>query len=483
MARKLTVLLTACVALALLGGAAPAPATAAPSMDVGIADDRVLQEGTPEEALAAVLAWKALGIDSVRIQARWVAHVPEPLARSRPAGFNPRDPESPGYHWGRLDRAVDLVRAVGMKPLLIVTGSGPLWASLDPRRGSPRWKPSPSAFADFATAVARRYGSRVDDYVLWNEPNHELWLQPQNTCTAPRRCTPYAPHLYRKLVRAADAAIRAADPRARTMMGALAPAGTSGRSRNARLRPLVFLRALGCVDARYRRVRTGPCRGFKPAATYGFAYHPHSIRSSPTTKARHPDEAQLGDLSRLIAAVDRVTRAGGMRSRHPSGRFPIYLDEHGYETNPPDRGRGVSNATQSTYLQHAAYIAWRHPRVRNLTQYAWRDEPMRSDGAGWQSGLLRSDGRAKPSLKTFPIPFWAERLSRTTVRLWGQVRPGGATTVTVQRRSASGSWQTLTRVGTDPRGFFRREIRTRRGGVYRFRWQDRTSSTRRIGSG
>ena len=465
--------LLACAALA-------APASASSFMDTGIADDRVLLGGTDSQALGAVIAWKALGIDTVRIQARWVAAVPSPLSATRPAGFDPADPASRGYNWGALDRAVNLVAAAGMHPILTVTGSGPLWGSSDPSQRNPRWKPSPSAFAGFATAVARRYGDRVDDYIIWNEPNLPLWIQPQSTCSAPRRCTPYAPHLYRRLVRAADAAIRAADPGARTMMGALAPKGTSGASRNADLRPLTFIRAMGCVDSRYRRIRTGACRGFQPASTYGFAYHPHGVTASPASHARNPDDAQMGDLPRLLDAIDRVTRAGGLRSRHPSGRFPLYLDEYGYETNPPDRARGVSTVTQSTYLQEAAYIAWANPRVRNLTQYAWIDEPLRSGGAGWQSGLLSSSGTPKAASHTFPIPFWAVRRSSTTVRLWGQVRPGAGTTVTLQRRTSTGRWTALTRAGTDPRGFVHRDIRTRTGGTYRFVWGTQTSSTRRV---
>jgi hypothetical protein len=475
--RSLLLAIAACCALA-------APASASPALDIGIADDRVLFEGSDLEALAAVAEYRALGVDTVRIHARWVAHVAEPLSRTVPRNVDRRDPAGGLYHWDRLDRAVALVRGAGLKAMLTVTGSGPLWGTLDPSQGSPRVKPSPALFAEFATAVARRYRAQVDEYVIWNEPNHELWLQPQNTCSR-GRCRPYAPHLYRKIVRAAEPAIRGADPGARVMMGALAPRGTSGRSRNARLRPLVFLRAMGCVDARYRRVRSGDCRGFAPASSYGFAYHPHGVTFSPTQGSKHPDEVQLGDIAELVTALDRVTRSGGLRARHPSGRFPLYLDEYGYETNPPDRGRGVSNALQSTYLQQAGYLAWQHPRVRNLTQYAWKDEPMRSDGAGWQSGLRRQDGRPKGVLATFKHPFWAERRSARSVRLWGQVRPGGSRTVTIQRRSSTGAWRTLTRAGTDPRGFFRREVATRSGGTYRFRYVDaagatQTSSTRTV---
>ena len=473
MLRRLAVLTLA------LAASSAAPAAASPALDIGISDDRVLVEGSDAEVVDAVNEWRTIGVDVVRIHARWVAHVPDPHARSMPAGFVPSDPASPGYNWGRLDRAVDAVRGNGMRVMLTVTGSGPLWGTTDPSQGNSRYKPSPAAFAQFATAVARRYGGQVDDYIVWNEPNHELWIQPQNTCSA-GRCRPYAPHLYRKIVRAADPAIRAADPGSRVMLGALAPRGQAMTKRNARLRPLVFLRAMGCVDSRYRRVRTGDCRGFQPASAYGFAYHPHGLKLSPTARSSHPDEAQLGDLSRLVSALDRVTRAGGLGSRHATGRFPLYLDEWGYQTNPPDGTLGVPTATQSTWLQQGAYIAWKHPRVRNLTQYAWRDEPLASGSSGWQSGLRFADGRPKSALATFPHPFWAERRSSTTVRVWGQVRSGDTPSVSVERLTSTGRWAFVTTVGTDPRGFFSRDIRIRSSSSFRFRYGTATSSARRV---
>jgi hypothetical protein len=458
-----------------------APASAASRMDVGMADDGVLMHGSDLEALAAVFEWRELGIDVVRIHARWVGHVPEPLSPVRPLGFDPRDPEDLGYNWSRLDRAVSLVRSAGMRVILTVTGSGPLWGVRDPSQGSPRVDPDPAQFADYAHAVARRFGGQVDEYIIWNEPNLPLWLQPQSTCTAPRRCTPHAPHLYRRLVQAAEPVIRAADPGARVMIGALAPRGESGRSRNSELRPLAFLRAMGCVDARHRRVRTGPCRGFRPAQAYGLAYHPHSTRSGPTAPARHADDAQMGDLGKLVRAVDAITRANGLRSRAPGGRFPLYLTEWGYETRPPDTVRGVSAARQSLWLQQGAYLAWRNPRVRNLTQYAWRDEPYRVNAAGWQSGLRYVNGRRKPAFATFKVPFWAERVDRRTVRAWGQVRPGVGATVLIERSAAGGAWIPVTDVRTDARGYFRRNLRFT--GPVRLRFRHGlagTSSVRRV---
>jgi hypothetical protein len=476
--RRIPLLAILVSALAL---AAPATAPAAPQLDVGMADQVVVGQD-PERAAAAVEEWRALGVDIVRIHARWVAHI-EPEHQDTlapPPGHDGADPESPGYNWERLDRAIALIRGSGMRVMLTVTGSGPLWGTMDPRQGSPRYKPDPVKFGRYATAVARRYRSQVDDYIVWNEPNQPLWLQPQNTCNSAGRCRPYAPHLYRRLVRAAEPAIRAADPGARVMMGALAPRGADARKRNSPLRPLAFIRAMGCVDNRHRRVRTGDCRGFQPASAYGFAHHPHGLRNSPTTVSPHRDNAQMADIDRLVGTLDAVTRTNGLRSRHPSRRFPLYFTEYGYQTNPPDRTLGVTTAQQSTWLQQAAYMSWRHPRVRNLTQYAWHDEPLRPNDSGWQSGLRFADGRPKGALTTFRHPFWAERRGARTARLWGQVRPGGATTVTLERRSPSGRWARIVSVQTDRRGYFRRDVPMSRTTAFRFRYADGTSSTRTV---
>src|SRR5215211_2689060 len=161
----------------------PAVAQASTSMETGIADDAaLLNEPNDARAATAVKAWAALGIDDVRIFVQWQAIAPGLSATTAPAGFNGADPNSAGYNWSRVDRAVALVSAAGMRPLLVVTGPGPLWASQVPGRRSIRYKPRPDLFAQFARAAALRYAQATDRYILWNEPNLPLWLQPQNSC-------------------------------------------------------------------------------------------------------------------------------------------------------------------------------------------------------------------------------------------------------------------------------------------------------------
>jgi hypothetical protein len=477
-----------CAVLAVAAG----PAPAAPQLAVGIADDAALQyESDPVRALRTVAAWRAAGVDTVRILAEWQKVSPEVTAPRPPEGFDPGDHAARGYGWDRLDRAVRLARAVGLRIVLVVTGPGPVWATADPSQGSTRLRPRPDLFARFARAVATRYGPSVDRYVIWNEPNLPLWLQPQLACPArdpsrpprPRpRCSPVAPHLYRELYRAADSAIRAADRRSRVWFGALAPRGERPLSRNARIRPLAFLRALACRDERLARVRTGACRTFRPLSSDGFAYHPHGARLAPDEPGNgEPDDVSLADLARLEALLDGVQRLGGLRRRgDPLARtpFPLHFTELGYETDPPDARRGVTPSEQARRLQQAAYLAWRHPRVRTLIQYEWRDEPLGRGGAratpssGWQSGLRFADDRPKPALAVFRQPFWVDLPPGSrTARFWGQVRPAGAHRITLERRSSPGApWTRLAAATTDDRGYWALSRRVSGPAQYRYTW-------------
>jgi hypothetical protein len=454
----------------------PAAAHASTSMETGIADDAaLLNEPSDARAAAAVKAWAALGIDDVRIFVQWQAIAPANTATKAPAGFNGADPNNSGYNWSRVDRAVNLVSAAGMRPLLVVTGPGPLWASQVPGRRSVRYKPRPDLFAQFARAAALRYAQAVDRYILWNEPNLPLWLQPQNTCRG-SKCTPYAPHLYRRLVRAAYPAIKIVDPSATVLFGALAPNGENSTKQNAKTRPLAFIRSMGCVKVDLKRDRSGPCASFKPLTADGFAYHPHATKLAPSGVQVQPDNASIGDLARLKRTLDGTQRAGGLR-KAGGGRFALYFTEWGYQTNPPDATRGISLAKQSRWLQQGAYIAYRDPRVKLLTQYEWRDEPVRRSAtdpyAGWQSGLLFRTDRAKPSLKSFANPFYIDRKPGSRrARLWGQVRPGITHDVTVQRRKAGSTrWTNVRVVATNGDGYWTLNQTVSATTDYRFRWQ------------
>ena len=91
--------------------------------------------------------------------------------------------------------------------------------------------------------------------------------------------------------------------------------------------------------------------------------------------------------------------------------------------------------------------------------------------SGWQSGLRFADDRPKPALATFPNPFQVS-VSGRRATLWGQVRPGGAHPVTVQRRRPGTTrWITLRTLSTNAFGFWSRRQPLNTSQQFRFTWQ------------
>jgi hypothetical protein len=174
-------------------------------------------------------------------------------------------------------------------------------------------------------------------------------------------------------------------------------------------------------------------------------------------------------ITRLVTALDRAGRAGAI-----DRRMPIHLTEFGIQSTP-DPVFGVSQARQSDYRSIAERLAWDQPRIVAFSQYLLRDDPPVPDAPlparypGFESGLRRNDGRAKPALSGFRLPLAALRRG-SRVSLWGLVRPAtGRTPVTVEY-SSGGSWRRLFTTTTDSRGYFQRRASFRSGRRYRVVW-------------
>ncbi len=477
--RSRHLLVAACAAFAT---AISAPASASKWMEIGISDEGVTQRA-PGYSASVIPEWKQVGVDVARVMVIWSYVAPGADSKTQPAGFDPTNPGDPQYRWGPIDETMDQLRAAGIEPVVAVTGPGPLWGSRAPSAGNQRYKPDPRKFADFATAVARRYGAGVSRWLIWNEPNVNSWLQPQQDCVK-RRCTPAAPAIYRSLVRAAYPAIKAADPGSTVIAGTLAPRGQTPRGRNSNVRSLAFLRNFGCVDRKLRPERKSRyCKkGFKPATADGFAYHPHGTVFSPTKSFPNRDEASLADFrSRLLRTLDGIQRRGRfLNAGSRTKKFGVYFTEYGYQTNPPDPFGGVTRSQQRDWVQQGTYLAWRQPRVKMLIQYLWRDDPLGKSYSGWQSGLYSFDGRRKPLRAAFPNPLWIDLPKRRrTATVWGQVRPGDRAEVTVQKRTRT-RWNTLRKVKTNSRGYFafKTVVRTKTSFRYRYKLADAAGKQR-----
>lgn len=454
-------------------------AAAGPKTDIAIQSDSVVV-GSPDLAASTLADWKARGVEYVRFNILWYKVAPPAQDGEAPRGFDDRNPNDGHYDWSAIDTGIARVRNAGLKVMLTIATPAPTWAAhrrqqaarsthtrlLAQQSDAPpgeQYKPDAARFGNFAFAVAKRYRNEVDRYIIGNEPNFSSWLTPQWTCKSgtSRGCKPYAPHLYRKLVRATYPAIKRLDPTATVFIGALAQRGNLAGPGLRNMPPIEFLRAFGCVDRQYRPIRTGMCKGFKPAKADDLTVHYHGSPANPLTKKG--GEFTIAHTAKLISTIDRLTKKRRLL-RRGGGQFQLAFAEFGTQTTTNKKFFGVTQERQDSDYQLAGFLGWNSPRIRNVTFYLWVDEP--NFETGWQTGWHTSDLTPKLALAHFNHPIW---LAGKT--LWGQVRPGTRHTVQVQQGNDENNWRTVKQLKTDRRGYWHAKLTTT-SGSYRFTYND-----------
>jgi len=403
------------VVVALL--AASSEASASTHIRYGIQDDAWLEygPGTLEQRLATI---ESLGVPLVRFTLRW-----DQVAPSRPADAT--SPDDPAYDWRLADAILDGLRAHGLTPIVTLYGTPP-WAN---GGNGTNYAPTHAAdFGRFARAAAIRYGW-VRYWLVWNEPNQTRWLRPASARVYVQR-----------LLNPAYAVIHAQIPGAQVGGGVTAPrAGTGGVS------PVTWILAMGAAGAHLD----------------AYAHHPYPSSPAETPFAGGCARCLTITMATIGRLISTVTRAFGAKR--------IWLTEYGYQTRPPDPF-GVSPARQAAYIGQAALRAYEAPRVDMLIQYLYRDEPTLDR---FQSGLLYTSNRPKPSLQAFELPFAEKSRSGSRVVVWGQLRDGpGATPYRIQEQRG-GAWRTIGGTAlTGAAGFFTRTVRAEPGSVLRV-WSPR----------
>jgi hypothetical protein len=367
----------AVVALVLVAAALAVPAArATPHLELGLADSTGAYFDDPSTYYAQLAK---LHVRLLRVQLHWGGVLG--VARKRPQyAFDPADP---AYDWSRYDDIVLHAQANGIAIVFTIFGT-PRWANGGrlPTR-APR---DAGDLEDFAYAAADRYSgdyARADGTVLppvklwtaWNEPNLPIGLVPQwrkvggkwriqSAIDYARICNAVAEGVHATLIKSEQVACGDTAPR-----GNNAP--TSTRPTTS---PLAFIRAMKEAGA----------KGFD-----AFAHHPYpgSPSETPTTRPKARTAVTFGNLDTLVATVTKLW-----------GRKPIWIDEYGYETNPPDWMLGVSLQRQAQYLTESVAIARRSPRITMLLWFLLEDEPRLG---GWQSGLETATGKPKPAFAAF----------------------------------------------------------------------------------
>lgn len=456
----------ACAMLALVVAMiAPHAAAASTSQLSLLQDDREFLGGTGEDPAAVAPELKNLGVDILRTNVNYNKIYRTPKDRKKPRGFVSSDPNSSHYDWSATDRLVSLARAQGVKILLTVTGPGPFFTSASPskcKRLPCTYKPDTKDFAGFAAAVAKRYRGKASYYSIWNEPNiGKTWLTPRYEKKRGVGTIDYAAAKYRALYIAGQRAIAKYDParKNKVLFGEVAAISA----------PLPFMRAALCLDSRNQPFRgklakaTGCSGHVGRLSTLGFAIHPYNQggNGTPQSKTKTKTSLPVAYLPRLHRLID----AAAHRGRIARGR-DIYVTEFGFQSRPPDNVSNVTPTEQAEYINETDRLLFGDSRVKWVAQYELTDVPQQDQ---FNSGLRFVGGRLKPAYAAYRMPIVVTRRSANSVEVYGQIRPGGASTVAIQSQASGGSFTTVKNVRTNSRGVFRLNINKKN--AFRLKWR------------
>lgn len=242
------------------------------------------------------------------------------------------------FDWSTVDR---VVAAASGFDILGVLAYSPLWATSD--TGETHAPPThTSDYAAFCTAAATRYAGKIAAWEVWNEPNiTNFWS------------TGVSASGYTALVKAAYPAIKAADPSATVVAGALSPATESGA-------PETFTAA--CYSA--------GIHGYFDA----WSVHPYCFPASPDDASSH----SWNTFQRLPLVRAAMVTGGD------SGKA-IWLTEFGAPTgtDPSAVSEPVQAAHLTTAIMQAQAWAWTGPLFFYSGRDRGTDESDREDMFGF----------------------------------------------------------------------------------------------------
>jgi polysaccharide biosynthesis protein PslG len=284
------------------------------------------------------------------------------------------------FWWDATDAVVLDARARGLK-VLGMLGYTPTWArpaSCLPLNTDKCLPASPETYATFAATAAKRYGSLATDpalragivsWQIWNEPNHYPFVQPTVDVGA-----------YTRMLKRAYVEIKHVDPTATVLAGGTAPAPNDPAGRD--MEPARFI----------QRIYDNGGKGYFDAV----AHHPYSFPCNPLTVASWNAFTQtrfVHDV--MVNAGDAAKKVWGTEAGAPTA------SDIGTCT-PGNRGRSVSEATQSQFLSDyfkgwfGTYGSFTGP----LFWYQIQDNGIRPDYYDDHFGLLRRDFTQKPAYRT-----------------------------------------------------------------------------------
>ena len=297
----------------------PAPLeTGGPRLGVGFTDDFSFELSSPSAEAAWLSRARSIGSGFVRITAYWQNIAPG----SRPRRWDGANAGDRHYNWAQLDEAVREAAAHGQSVVLMTIGA-PRWAEPRTIPAGVRagiWFPNAGDFGTFGHALAERYSGHFPDplnrgrklprvryFQAWNEPNLPNYLMPQWQQVHGSRWEPISPTIYRGLLNAFYAGVKAVQPTSTVLSAGTGPYGDPppAERREGRMRPVTFLKSLFCLTP---SLRPAPCSN--PPHLDALDHHPYSI--GPNVPARNGGDISVPDLDKIWA--DRAPGAA-LRTR------------------------------------------------------------------------------------------------------------------------------------------------------------------------
>lgn len=333
---------------------------------VALQDDRI-PEARDDEVEERVRMISETGVGVARVDLFWTDIAPE-----RPA--DPTDPADPAYDWDKADYIFTNYAANGIDTIVSAYNT-PEWAMRDGAEASGtrinNAFPDPDDYADFMSAVARRYSGdyqpegaaeplpEISHFEIWNEPNFRSFLGPQVEDGARVAADAYA-----DMAEAAYPVIKGANPDATVIVGVGGPKGASSEG------------ATGARDwLRALRERDIPLDAY--------SQHIYPAAAPDVETVAFPSWSSINGF---LEELDEWKPG-----------LDLYITEAGYTTADTEyRNVSVTEEQQAQYLEQIFELPQvNQERVAAIVWFNMQDNEF------WPAGLIREDGSRKPSYDVF----------------------------------------------------------------------------------
>ena len=315
--------------------------------------------------------------------------------------------------------------------VLLTSFAAPDWAQgpNPPQDAIPgSWRPDPGAYADFAHALAVRYGGTfpasdpipaVEYFQAWNEPNLSTYIEPQW-----RGKKNEASEIYVTLLNRFYDEVKDVNPNATIVSAGTAPYGDPPGGPN-RTQPVRFFQEMLCLTPKNKK---GPCTGAGEPKADIFSHHPINREDPPRAKADFKGDVEIADFKSLTRAVRKAEQFGTIAT---PGQHEIWADEVWWQTNPPDRKEGVSLKTHARWTAEGLYLLWKQGASKVIF-LQFRDakyKPGEAPLASYQTGVYTYNGKKKPTFDAVQFPFVTERRKGSKLAAWGIAPESGELTI------------------------------------------------------